>query len=64
MKIEVNGKKIKITDNDKDEKKTLVKHKGKKFTDLVQAEKDELILALLQRSGMAGKNGKIKQGVA
>lgn len=60
MKIEVNGKHIKISDDDKDEKKTLTKHKGKKIADLTQVEKDELLLALLQRAGMANKNGKIK----
>lgn len=60
MKVTVEGKKIRVTDDDKDEKKTLTKHRGKKFTDLTQAEKDELLLALLQRAGMANKNGKIK----
>lgn len=34
--------------------------KTKKITDLTQTEKDELLLALLQRAGMANKNGKIK----
>ena len=60
MIITKNGKKLKITDDDKDEKKVLTKHKGKKFTELTQAEKDELLLALLQRAGMANKNGRIK----
>lgn len=60
MKITKTGKRIKITDDDKDEKTTLTKHKGKKFADLSQAEKDELLLALLQRAGMANKNGRIK----
>lgn len=60
MKVEVTNKKIKVSDDDKDEKKTLTKHKGKKFADLTQEEKDELLLALLQRAGMATKNGRIK----
>ncbi len=60
MKITRNGKRIKVTDDDKDEKTALTKHKGKKFSDLTQAEKDELLLALLQRAGMANKNGRIK----
>ena len=60
MKITTNGKRIKVTDDDKDEKTTLTKHKGKRFVDLTQAEKDELLLALLQRAGMAKKNGRIK----
>lgn len=60
MKVDVKGKKIKVTDDDRDEKKTLVKHKNKKYSDLTQAEKDELLLTLLQRAGMASKNGKIK----
>ena len=60
MKVDVKGKKFKVTDDDRDEKKTLVKHKNKKIVDLTQAEKDELLLALLQRVGMANKNGKIK----
>lgn len=60
MKVIMNGKRIKVTDDDKGEKTTLTKHKGKKFTDLTQAEKDELLLALLQRVGMANKNGRIK----
>ena len=60
MKVTQQGKRIKITDDDKDEKKVLTKHKGKKLSDLTVAEKDELLLALLQRAGMANKNGKIK----
>lgn len=60
MKITKTGKRIKVTDDDKDEKTTLTKHKNKKFVDLTQAEKDELLLALLQRAGMANKNGRIK----
>lgn len=60
MKITVNGKRIKVSDDDKDEKKTLTRLKGKKLIDLTQTEKDELLLALLQRVGMATKNGKIK----
>lgn len=60
MKIIVTGKKIKVSDDDKDEKKALIKHKNKNFADLTSAEKDELLLAILQRLGMAKKNGKIK----
>lgn len=60
MKITKSGKRIKVTDDDRDEKTVLTKHKGKKIGDLTSAEKDELLLALLQRAGMAGKNGKIK----
>lgn len=60
MKITRNGKRIKVTDDDKDEKTTLTKHKGKKIADLTQAEKDELLLALLQRAGMANKNGRMR----
>lgn len=66
MKVDVKGKKVKVTDDDRNEKKTLVKHKNKIFDDLVQTEKDELLLALLQRAGMASKSRKIKapKGVA
>jgi len=60
MKITKTGKHIKVTDDDKDEKTTLTKHKNKKFADLTQVEKDELLLALLQRAGMANKSGRIK----
>lgn len=60
MKVTITGKRIKVTDDDKDEKKALAKHKNKNFSTLTQAEKDELLLALLQRAGMASKNGKIK----
>lgn len=60
MKVVKTGKRIKVTDDDKDEKKTLVKHKNKNFSTLTPAEKDELLLALLQRAGMVNKNGKIK----
>lgn len=56
------GKRIKVTDDDKDEKSMLTKHKGKKITDMTQAEKDELLLALLQWAGMANKSGRIKVG--
>lgn len=61
MKITVNGKRVKVTDDDREGKKaTAEKHKGKKFADLTQAEKDELLLALLQAAGMVNKNGRIK----
>lgn len=61
MTIIKTGKRFKVTDDDRNVKKaTVTKHKGKKFTDLTQAEKDELLLALLQDAGMANKNGKIK----
>lgn len=43
------------------EKGILRKHKDKNFAaDLTQAERDELLLAILQRLGMADRNGKIK----
>lgn len=60
MKVTKTGKRIKVVDDDKVEKAALTKHKNKKITDLTQAEKDELLLALLQRAGMANKNGRIK----
>lgn len=60
MNVTKTGKRFNVTDDNKAEKPILQKHKGKKFTDLTQVEKDELLLALLQRSGMANKNGKIK----
>jgi len=60
MNVTKTGKKFKITDDNKAEKPILQKHKGKKFIDLTAVEKDELLLALLQRNGMANKNGKIK----
>lgn len=61
MKVIKTGKRIKVTDDDREGRKTATaKHKNKKFSDLTQAEKDELLLALLQQAGMANKNGRIK----
>ena len=61
MKVIKTGKRIKVTDDDREGKNAAVaKHKNKKFSDLTQAEKDELLLVLLQQAGLANKNGKIK----
>lgn len=60
MKVVKNGKKIKVTDDNKVQKVVTAKHKGKKYSQLSQPEKNELLLAVLLLLNLVDKNEVIK----
>ncbi len=60
MKVVKNGKRLTVTDDNKTQKVITGKHKGKKFSQLSQAERNELLLAALQLLGLVDKSETIK----